>query len=209
MEYIDNVIELTLIFTAGLISPGPDFAIITKLAINNSRRAAIFASLGLAIGVLIHSIYILFGLGKLILNSKIGMMALSLVGGSYLLYIGISSIIAKKGQDTDCDIPKTQDMNPLNALMTGILTNLLNPKAIFFISSLLISVIDRDEPSGPFLLYEAILFFMTLAWFSIVSLFLSTPKIQRKAKAMEVWISRITGSILTIFGSKLILEVLI
>jgi threonine/homoserine/homoserine lactone efflux protein len=206
MEYLDNIIELILIFTAGLISPGPDFALIIKCALNNSRKTALLASLGIATGVLIHAFYILFGIGKLILNSSLGILTLSIVGGLYLSYLGLSGILADKVKKSENTIPKPRDMNPYKALFTGILTSLLNPKAIFFITSLLVSVVDIDDTSRPFLLYESILFLETLLWFSIVALFLSSPKIQTKARSIEVWISRVTGSILLVFGIKLICE---
>lgn len=209
MEYLDNIIELIILFTAGLISPGPDFALIVKYSLTHSRKTGLIASLGIACGAAIHVTYILIGVGELILNSSFGMQILSLVGGAYLSYIGFLSIKTKKKSISTEEFKEANDIPPLKAFTAGMLTCLLNPKAIFFITSILISVIDPKEGKEGLFIYGTILFVETFLWFSFVTFFLTNSKIREKARSVEIWISRITGSILLVFGMKLILEVII
>ncbi|MGV2432250.1 MAG UNVERIFIED_CONTAM: LysE family transporter [Rickettsiaceae bacterium] len=206
MIYLDNVIELILLFAAGLISPGPDFVLIIKYSLSYSKRTGLLASLGIATGALIHAVYILFGVGAIIAASPFLMQFMYIGGGAYLCYLGYSSVITKTKSISTESYEIKNDLKPSKAFFTGLLTCILNPKAIFFITAIMTSVIDPKDQDTTSLLYLFIIFLETLLWYSIVVYFLSLPKIRNKARSIEIWISKATGTILLIFGAKLILE---
>lgn len=58
----------TLIWLAAVVSPGPNFLVVSRLALSRSRLSAIGATLGIAVGSLTYAALTLFGLGVLILR---------------------------------------------------------------------------------------------------------------------------------------------
>ncbi|WP_246726749.1 hypothetical protein [Rhizobium ruizarguesonis] len=52
MEYIDSLALLVSVYIVSLVSPGPNFIIVTNTSMTVSRAAGLFAGLGLAIASL-------------------------------------------------------------------------------------------------------------------------------------------------------------
>lgn len=61
------VITITLV---AVISPGPDFAMVTRNSLMRSRRAGVLTAWGIGLGVLVHVAYTLVGVGLLIQQSR-------------------------------------------------------------------------------------------------------------------------------------------
>mgnify|MGYP000143720592 CR=1 FL=1 len=57
------VITITLLT---VISPGPDFAMVSRNSLLLSRRSGVLTALGIGLGVLVHVSYTLLGVGLLI-----------------------------------------------------------------------------------------------------------------------------------------------
>ena len=83
------VITITLL---AVISPGPDFAMVTRNSLLLSRRAGVGTALGIALGVLVHVTYTLVGVGLLIQQSMVLFQVLKLVGAAYLIYLGMKML---------------------------------------------------------------------------------------------------------------------
>jgi threonine/homoserine/homoserine lactone efflux protein len=54
--------------------------------------------------------------------------------------------------------------------------------------------------------YGIIMATCLIAWFVSVSIFLTTPKMQRAFERMSKWISRVSGAVFIAFGLKLATE---
>jgi len=123
--------ELLAVLTIALlatISPGPDFAMVSRNSLLLSRRAGVITALGIGLAVLVHVSYTLLGVGVLIRQSIWLFNAIKLAGAVYLIYLGIRMLRAKPAGD----LPAAQvaPLSDLGALRVGFLTNLLNPKAV-------------------------------------------------------------------------------
>ncbi|WP_092152237.1 LysE family translocator [Corynebacterium mycetoides] len=110
---------------AAIISPGPDLFQIIRMGAK-SRAAGVACAIGIMIGNSIWIIASLVGLSALIQSVPQILLALQIVGGAYLLWMGAGAIRSTGTtiQDRDVDASK--------ALRTGIYTNLSNPKAVLF-----------------------------------------------------------------------------
>ena len=74
-----------------MISPGPDLALVTRNTLAGGQHAGAWTSAGILTGNLIHLGYCLLGVGWLIANSIVAFTLLKLVGGAYLIYLGVQS----------------------------------------------------------------------------------------------------------------------
>lgn len=60
---------ITLIIVLAAISPGPDFALVVKNALQHNRKAGIFSALGVSMSLLMHASYCILGLAIIISKS--------------------------------------------------------------------------------------------------------------------------------------------
>ena len=69
MDYFSLLGVIFLIHLLAVSSPGPDFIIVLKNALQHDRKAAIYTSLGISFGIAIHIFY--SWLASLLLFKKI------------------------------------------------------------------------------------------------------------------------------------------
>ncbi|MDF7630719.1 LysE family transporter [Erwiniaceae bacterium L1_55_4] len=189
------VITITLL---AVISPGPDFAMVTRNSLMLSRRSGVLTALGIGLGVLVHVTYTLVGVGLLIQQSLWLFNLIKWVGAAYLIYLGAKMLRTKGGS-----LPADQAFTPLSdiaALRTGFLTNALNPKTTVFIVSLFLQVVGSETPLSVQIGYGAFISLAHMAWFSLVAIFFSSGAVREKLLAIRHWIDRSFGALLVCFG---------
>lgn len=206
----DHLPVLTKVFFLQLfaaMSPGPDFAIVARNSLIYSRHVALATAMGITGGIFIHIAYSLFGLGALMIHAPMAINTIQYAGGLYLIYLGYHALKAGKHSHHSTAEKKPQkSLTKVDAFWTGFITNALNPKAMFFFLSIFSVVITQDTPKIILGLFGLEVLFITITWFSAVSLFLSIPRIQRKFIAYSHWIERITGVILLTLGLHLMIS---
>lgn len=190
---MNALLGLALLHLAALAIPGPDYLLVSRYAILKSRRHALAASLGIALGILAHVIICLTGLSLVIIKWPATLLAIKIIGAIYLFYLGISCLIQeiKKRRTSTTTQEKTEPLvgppsgSLISACSAGFITNLFNPKAILFFVSLLTAFIP-EEGLLQFGIFAAIQFFtLTLAWFAMVGCVLSRPGIQARAQRFQ------------------------
>lgn len=204
LEYLPSLFSLVGLMMISLISPGPDFAIVVRNSLIYSRQTALLTALGIAMGILVHVTYTLFGLGMIIRESVWLFLGVKYLGAAYLLYIGYTGLRAKKTSFGLKTAVQTRDISGYAALWSGFITNALNPKCILFFVSLFSIVIAPDTPPFIMLIYALIIFVETLAWFSFVAFCLSSKRTREKFNAVGHWIERVTGGFLITLGVRLL-----
>ena len=63
---MQEFLTIALIHLVAVASPGPDFAIVVRHSVSFGRRAAMYTSIGIGLGILIHVAYSLVGLSVII-----------------------------------------------------------------------------------------------------------------------------------------------
>ncbi|MBN3747926.1 LysE family transporter [Burkholderia sp. Se-20373] len=189
------VVTITLL---AVISPGPDFAMVTRNSLMLSRRSGVLTALGIGLGVTVHVSYTLLGVGLLIRQSLWLFNAVKLVGAIYLIYLGAKMLMTKAGNGhTDAPAAPLSD---LAALRTGFLTNALNPKTTVFIVSLFMQAVRPDTPLTVQIGYGAFIAVAHAGWFSLVALCFSATAVRDRLLALRHWIDRTFGCLLVGFG---------
>lgn len=201
MTELIAVITITLL---AVISPGPDFAMVTRNSLMLSRRAGVLTALGIGLGVLVHVTYTLVGVGLLIQQSLWLFNAIKLAGAVYLVYLGVKMLRAKpSGAVANSTVAPMSDWV---ALRTGFLTNALNPKTTVFILSLFMQVVRPDTPLEVRIGYGAFVSIAHMAWFGLVAMCFSAGTLRERLLAVRHWIDRAFGGLLVGFGVMLAVE---
>ncbi|WP_429071013.1 LysE family translocator [Aeromonas dhakensis] len=186
-----------------VISPGPDFAMVSRNSLLLSRRSGVLTALGIGAGVCVHVTYTLLGVGLLIQQSLWLFNLIKLAGAAYLIFLGIKMLRAKPA--TDEMLAEQPALSSLGALRTGFLTNVLNPKTTIFIVSLFMQVVQLQTPLAVQLGYGAFIVLAHAVWFSAVAIFFSTDSVRGRLLAVRHWIDRVFGALLVGFGMLLAL----
>ena len=202
-----NWILLMGIFGMALASPGPDFVIAVRNSVLYSRFIGLCTAIGFALGVCVHVAYTLFGIAAIISQSVILFNILKYAGAAYLLYIGIQSLRSRGFQEENqtVETKKSTAMSPFQALWSGFLTNVLNPKATLFFLAIFSQFIGPETSIAAQLIYGGTCVVMTGLWFSIVAVVLTNPQIKSIFLRFTKWIDRVCGGLLIALGIKLAL----
>jgi threonine efflux protein len=203
-QYLPEFLTIALVHLLAVASPGPDFAIIVRQSLIYGKTTALWSSLGVGCGILIHVFYSLLGIGLIISQSVVAFSILKYLGALYLVYIGVKALRAKPLAGGLQLEPEAQPApGRLRAIWTGFLTNGLNPKATLFFLSLFTVVINPETPRLIQSLYGIYMAVATALWFSGVSLFFGHPRIRKSFQKLGHWLERLTGLVLVGLGIKL------
>lgn len=189
------VVTITLL---ACISPGPDFALVSRNSLLLSRRTGVLTAAGIGLGIFVHVCYTLLGLGLVLQHSLWLFSALKMVGAAYLIYLGIKMLGAMPAV-AQFAIPATASSD-LAALRAGFLTNALNPKTSIFIVSLFIGVVGPETTLPMQIAYGVFISAAHISWFSLVAMFFSNGRIREELIAVRHWVDRAFGGLLVSFG---------
>jgi RhtB (resistance to homoserine/threonine) family protein len=203
-EYLTSIIELSILQTLAVISPGPDFAITVRNSLIYSRQTAMITALGVSFGILVHVTYITLGLGVLLSQTAWVLQFLKYAGAAYLMYLGYKGLSAKRSPLQLGRTEHKDDISGIKAFSTGFLTNALNPKAMLFFLSVFTVILSPDTPAPIMLIYAGIIFGTTLVWFSFVAFCFSGKKLRECFSSIKHWIERTTGGLLMLIGIKML-----
>ncbi len=199
MTELIAVVTITLL---AVISPGPDFAMVSRNSLLLSRRAGILTACGIGAGVLVHVSYTLIGVGVLIQQSPWLFNLLKGIGAAYLIYLGFTLLRNAAHQDAT---PSTASaaISDFGALKTGFFTNALNPKTTIFIVSLFMQVVSPHTPLGVQIGYGLFIAAVHVFWFAVVALLFSAPGVNARFLRLRRGIDRTFGGLLIVFGAML------
>ncbi|ANQ18365.1 LysE family translocator [Vibrio natriegens] len=210
----ESTILLTLasIHFIALMSPGPDFALVVQNATRHGRQTGLYIALGLSFGILLHSFFSLTGVSYLVHQHPTLYSVLQLIGGSYLLYLGIGALRAVIAMIQNSQSDQSNQANNLvisnkrQAFTKGFATNILNPKALVFFVSLMSSLVPAGMSVTGKGIALVILFGLSLLWFSSLAWMLSTQRLQRRLQQAGIYIDGLCGVVFTLVGGSILLQ---
>jgi RhtB (resistance to homoserine/threonine) family protein len=202
--YWAEFLTVVVVHLLAVASPGPDLAVVLKNSISLGRRAAIFTSLGVGCGIMVHVIYSVLGIGLIISQSIWLFNVIKWLGAAYLIWIGIQGLRAKRRDAADIEADTDLKLSDKSAFLSGFMTNGLNPKATLFFLSLFTVVISPTTPMLVQLGYGLYMVFATALWFAMISWLFSTARVRRKFLQVGHWFDRSMGFVLVSLGIRLL-----
>jgi RhtB (resistance to homoserine/threonine) family protein len=187
-----------------VMSPGPDFALVVQQSLK-SRRAGILSATGMALGIGVHVLYSLLGIGLIISQSILLFQGIKLIGAAYLIFIGWKALTSKAPAVVAEDGPTKKTGK--HALLAGFLCNALNPKATLFFLALFTQVIHQDTPLLIQLSYGVYMMLQTFLWFTLVACLLSLPVIKTRIRGIQTILERVMGGLLIALGLRVALSI--
>jgi threonine/homoserine/homoserine lactone efflux protein len=103
---------------------------VLTISLKGGRNEGLKASMGTAVGGLFHVFAAAVGISTLLMTSALAFSVVKYAGAAYLIYLGLRTLLSRD----EAHIPDEKSQQS-QALLQGIVTEMLNPKtALFFLA---------------------------------------------------------------------------
>ena len=149
-----------------ILAPGPSVLFVIARAIAWGRATAVATVAGNVTGAFTLSLMVAFGLGPILQRRETAFIGVQLLGGLYLIYLGIDALRHSKIHAED--MVNQGDIRPSAArsMRDGFWVGALNPKGLVFFAAILPQFIDRGSSNVTSQLVLMGATFAVLAFFS-------------------------------------------
>ena len=199
--------DFELFLAAGILlnlTPGPDTAYILGRSIAQGRETGIASALGISIGSIFHTCAAALGLSAILATSAFAFSAIKLLGGAYLVFLGIKMLVDRRKQ---LSLPANfRRRTTIAAFRQGVLTNILNPKVALFFLAFLPQFIDPASNAKIMAFVTLGLTFVTTGtiWCLILAWFASAfSERLRTNETISQWLNRTAGALFVFLGIRL------
>ena len=204
MDYALVLIPVFAVFIPALILPGPDFVAVVRSSMTYGTRAGLMTTLGVSMGLCLYATLSLLGLSAILIKYQWLTWAVRVLGGAYLIYLGIKLLRAK---------PQAIDLDQLQArrpgkrtILFGFLVTLTNPKAIVLFASVFATAVTASTPVWLMVLMIGLVTLSSLTWYACVSVFMSSGPVMRRFQGAKHWIERAAGVCFIGLGGKVLAD---
>lgn len=200
------IAAITAFWLVAMIVPGLDFLLVTRLAVMKGRPAALQATFGIASGVAVWGVAGFFGIRALFITAPWLYLALKIGGGLYLMTVGAKLLVSSWKNEGEAGTASLTTDQRSNSFFAGFLTNLLNPKAPIFVSSLFAASMPQHASIYLGLTCVAAMFVVAVVWFAFVTLLLSLNRVSAVFLRCRRWIDRCAGVAFMALGLRFVTE---
>ena len=189
---------------------GPLFFALVQAGVEEGFRAGAAVGLGIWISDFLFMVGVYLGLAYITQIIELANFPLYLgIGGSIILVVfGLGTLASKPPSFNSANI-SIRSSSYFSLILKGFLINTINPFTVFFWMGLMSTVIIKSELSHS----DAMIFFAGILGTIILTdsaKVLFAKKIRRKLRPVHVlWLRRISGAALIIFGVVLLARVLV
>ena len=195
---------LTVVFLHlfAVMSPGPDYVLISRQSIRYGRKIALWSAGGIGVGILFHSVLAATGILLLIASNDFYLSILKLICCSYLLYLGIISIV--NTSDFNQTSLQKNRWSSSGGFLVGLLTNITNIKALLFFITLF-GVVLNTQHKEILLIYGIYMAIATFIWFAFISFIFTSDIFRSRFIDYFKFFEKLLGVVLIMIAVQIIL----
>ena len=200
---ITQLLLLASICFIAMVSPGPDFLLVTRNSILYPRRQALATAFGIVAGCTMHATYCALGLAFIITQSIVLFSLIRYAGACYLVYLGIKCLTSK-GEAVAVTVDRSAhaDVPVRKAFLEGFLCNALNPKLAVFLLSLFTQFISVDATLLQKVLVAAVFFGEAAIYWPALVFMLQLGPVRAVFSRVQAGVDRVCGVLLIALGVK-------
>jgi threonine/homoserine/homoserine lactone efflux protein len=169
----------------------------------HGTRAGLLTTLGVSLGLCLYATLSLLGLSAILVQYQWLTWAVRILGGSYLVFLGIRLLRARP---QEIELDQANPPSRQRAVLFGFLVTLTNPKAIVLFASVFATAVTASTPAWLMGLMIGLVTASSLAWYSCVSLFMSSGPVMRRFQRARHWIERAAGVCFIGLGGKVLAD---
>tara|TARA_B100001029_G_scaffold40934_1_gene31834 strand:+ start:570 stop:1187 length:618 start_codon:yes stop_codon:yes gene_type:complete len=196
-------ITVALLHLFAVASPGPDFFLIARQSTLYGRDISIWASLGISIGILMHSFLSIAGIYVLLTLYPDFIFYMKIIASLYIASIGVRTLLVNSRIEIS-SLSDQKNITSTKSFVMGFFTNALNPKAfLFFI--MVFSLISNTNPSNETKILLAVYMAVaTFIWFTLISISFSKISKGEFIKKNLPYLEKIIGVILILIALQIL-----
>ncbi|MGQ0286052.1 homoserine/threonine efflux transporter [Pasteurellaceae bacterium 22721_9_1] len=200
------MLNLMIVHFFGLLTPGPDFFYVSRMAASNSRRNAVCGVIGITLGVTFWAVASMLGLAFVFTTMPMMHGIVMVLGGAYLTYLGV--LMLKSRGNVKFENYTEQEFNQQTSIkkevLKGLFVNLSNAKAIIYFSSVMSLVLVNLTQTWQILIALAIMIIETFVYFYVLSVLFSRPAVKQIYTQYSRYIDNFAGLVFALFGGYLV-----
>jgi threonine efflux protein len=204
MGAMGTLLSVFAIFIPALLLPGPDFVAVVRSSMTRGTGAGLRTTIGVTLGLALYATLSLLGLSAVLVQYQWLTWAVRVLGGAYLIYLGIRLLFAKPA--TTMDDAASRGPVRGSALLFGFFVTLTNPKAIVLFASVFATAVTSSTPTWLMVLMIGLVVASSLTWYSIVSVFMSSAPVMKRFAHARHWIERVAGASFVLIGGRVIAD---
>ena len=203
MSLFISMITLAGIWFLVVTIPGPNFLVVTRFSMADSRKSGLLIALGVSTGAGVWATASLIGLSVLFNSAAWLYDAISFVGGLYLLWIGLKTLCSAFSASSTSFRVGHLSQSSFSAFRRGLLTSFSNPKTAAFFGSLFVATFPPQAPTWAYFTTVGMIVCISLLWYGSVACFFSFPHVQYLYRRTKPTLDFIAGSLLSFLGLRL------
>lgn len=200
MTAVSVLIPLWLVWTAGVLIPGPNFLAVTHVAAAHGRRAGLLTAQGVALGAIFWALAGLFGLKIVFAAFPWAWTFIKFAGAVYLIATGVS--MWRRAVPLDAGL----QLRAAGAFRIGLLTNLSNAKTAAFAASLFAVAVPQGAPQWITVAAFGLIVGTAWGWYSLCGIMASHHRVTASYKRFRTVLKRGAGAVFVGFGATLALD---
>ncbi|UIP30700.1 LysE family translocator [Photobacterium sp. TLY01] len=200
MDFTTALFSILTIHLMASISPGPDFVVVSQKTLHQGRKAGIFCGIGVCVGLLVHIGYSVAGLTTALGHSEHIAQGIGIFGGSYLVFLGYQSIKSSFSEQAEVVVNEGSKTETQSAFWSGLIVNILNPKAAIYFISLFSIIISPTMGAEKLLLVIVSIIAVQMAWYLTFIYFVTIPSVRAKFNSNIYLIDRTLGALMAFMG---------
>jgi threonine/homoserine/homoserine lactone efflux protein len=175
-----------VMFILGATSPGPSLAVVLRNTMIGGRSRGLACAVGHGLGFGFYAVTVVFGLVVIMENNPDIFTLMQIIGGLFLLYLGIE-MIRNKSKVVE------QSEGKREGFFEGFLIAFLNPKIAVFMLAVLSSILDPGMSSETKWVIAGMGMTIDTIWYVLVALVLSNSTILTKIEDNQRNLNVVTG----------------
>ncbi|WP_447553225.1 LysE family translocator [Vreelandella sp. EE22] len=205
-QFISFLVAITLLS----VSPGVDTLLVIRNTARGGVRDGIATSIAICCGLFVHATISALGISLILLQSAFAFNLLKLLGAGYLVWLGITSLLAARRGTALPVGGLAESRSPISVfqpIKEGLLSNVLNPKTVVFYMAFLPQFIAPTDPALLKSLWLAgVHFVIANVWqIGVVLMVGGASRFLASARFARV-LNATTGAVLVVLGVRLAME---
>jgi threonine/homoserine/homoserine lactone efflux protein len=148
MPPFDRLVAFMVTAAVVIVIPGPSVLFVVGRALGSGRRVAVLSVAGNALGEYVQVIAVALGVGLLAERSVAVFNGLKLLGGVYLLYLGVKTFRNRRALAASFELP-AELRRDSRAFLEGATVGATNPKTVVFLAAILPQFVSRGAGHVP------------------------------------------------------------
>lgn len=203
---IYSLVAILFAVLVGAASPGPSFVLVSRTAVSESRMSGLAAAAGMGLGGTVFAALALYGLAALLQQVEILRITLKVIGGVYLLYLGVEAWRQATMPLAVGEIDRRQSKSVWRSFWLGFGVQISNPKTAAVYASIFVALLPTSPPTWLLLALPPLIFLVETIWYCVVALIFSSSQPRRAYLRCKAPIDRVAGIVLGSLGMRLIFD---